>query len=238
MASTSAGGHARAILVLFVAVFFVVDVVLLVRVVRKERRLAMRTEPESAEQTESRADEAHPETDGSGSAYETLRKEHAALRREAGELGTRVKQLEDEGAALRRTVETRFADREALRSEAAKLSAQLAETKEALDAASNDLAATSKHVKTLEGKLKAAADLVAKLNTNLRAAGEATAAEKEHADTLQKSLDEANQRLEAAKKAIVRKANEVSALKIRVKELEKQLGAGEGAERSGEDPGQ
>ncbi len=218
MASTPAGSRARGILVLFVAVFFVVDVVLLVRVVRKERHLAARTESESAEQTEPRADEAHPETDGSGSAYETLRKEHAALLKEADELGARVKQLEDEGAALRRTVETRFADREVLRSEAVKLGAQLAETKEALDAASNDLAATNERIKTLEGKLQAAA-------------------EKEHADTLQKSLDEANQRLEAAKKVIERKANEVSALKIRVKDLERRLGAGEGAESSGEESG-
>ncbi len=236
MASTRPGGRARRILVLFLVMFFVVDVGLLVHVVQKERRLAADTPP--ATQHEQPAPPAPDNAGGDAetlrAAHEALQKQYDALRTDADELRGTVKQLNDEAAALKQTVQTRFADHETLRSEVARIDGRLAETQEALTAASNDLDAANQRITTLETKLKGAADLVARLNGDLKAARDDTAAHKGRADTLQKSLDEANTSLEATEKALDEKTKAVNALNARVEELEKQLGNSEGPGSPGE----
>jgi len=125
-------------------------------------------------------------------------------------LRAEVKRLAGEGAALRATLETRFAGHEALRSTATKLGAQLAGATAALEAAASERDAAFNKVKH---------DL--------------TVAQ-ERARALQKSLDEATERLEASIKVLERKMQEAAALKTQVDALKKQLGADEGADNSGE----
>jgi chromosome segregation ATPase len=252
MASRSGSRRALRALAFFVVIVFILDVGLLIRVLKEQRRLAAGDRAGAGRQAEPPTNNQGQGADEIRAAFSALSQEHAALQTEADALRAKVKQLDDEGAALRQTVETRFADHEALRSEAAGLRGRLADAEEALAVSKNDLAVAGRSVTDLEAKVKAAADLVAKLNADvktakdradglaadLKAAREAAAAEKQRADDLQKSLDEANATLEAAKKLIDKKTKEAEDLKARVAALEKQLADAGAAGPSGGESGQ
>jgi chromosome segregation ATPase len=244
MAPTSAGTRVVAILAFVVVVFFVTDLVLLQRVAKRERELASSTGPATVEEPKNPSGTTGPgDTPGGNAESEAV---------EAAGLRAKIADLEEEAKQLRATVTERFADREAIRTEAASVHVQLDDARAALEGTKTELAATAQRESELRNERQQIADLVAKLNAELKAtnakgeqlkadlktAQDSTAAEKARADGLQKSLDEANTTLEAAKKLLDEKAKESEALQARVAELQARVAELEGQTGSGANPGE
>ncbi|MBN1917422.1 MAG: hypothetical protein JW889_05895 [Verrucomicrobia bacterium] len=229
MALTSGGTRAVVFLAFVVVAFFVVDLVLLQNLVKRERALSTERKPvQTAEPNDPGGTPGAgdvPEGDGT-TDLEALRE--------------RIASLESEGEQLRATVAERFVDDEKVRSETAHLRVQLEEARAALETATADLAAVTQRETELRNERKRVADLVEKLNTDLsdtkakrdqltadlQNAQAATAAEKARAAGLQKSLDEAHVTLEAARELVEQKTKENAALQARIAELEGQSGSG------------
>ena len=242
MAPRPAATRALIVSAFVVVAFFVVDLVILHRMVTKERVPAPGREP---------ADIKEPKNPGGAPGTSEAADPNAAAA-EAARLRARIAELEAEAEQLRATVGERFADRETIRSEAASLRVQVDETRTALEAAKAGLAAATQRETELRNERQQIADLVAKLNADiketnakndqlkadLKAAQDRAVAEKTRGDGLQKSLDEANVTLEAAKKLLDQKSTENNTLQARVTELEARVAQLEAQAGSGANPGE
>jgi chromosome segregation ATPase len=234
MASTCTGKRALGLIAVAVVALFIVDLVLLARIMRDAHRRADRPPAGSGQTTQ------EAPTAGGTETTRALEAKYSALAATADALQARVSELEAEAALQKQAITTQFTDHETLRSEKTQAEVQLASTQEALASTRTNLDAATTQLEELRGKLTLAADVLArfeadlnaakeraaKLETDLTAANNATVTEKARGDTLQKSLDDANKSLDAAMQLIDSKTKEVAALQARVTELEQQLGGG------------